>query len=284
MRVFLNLRAGLDRIGIPYRINDYSFAANNPSHLACVIGKPFLLDQMDWRNPILFGAAVHSHPSDDPQLMERLPVKKVLVPGPWMKDMCAPYWKTVEHWPVGIDTERWCASPSSQKKFDVLLYDKVRWDHDDFEVSLLAPIRAFLRQSGRTFVEIRYGSYKEEEFFGHLSQCRAMIFLCEHETQGIAYQQALSCNVPILAWDRGGAWRDPAYFPNKVIFEPVTSVPYWDDRCGMKFKEEAEFGTQWNEFWNRFCTFDFRPRDYVLETLTLEICARRYVDIAADLM
>jgi glycosyltransferase involved in cell wall biosynthesis len=73
---------------------------------------------------------------------------------------------------------------------------------------------------------MRYGYYREGDFLAVLSQCRTMIFLCEHETQGIAYQQALSCNVPILAWDRGGPWQDPAYFPDKVVFEPVTSVPY----------------------------------------------------------
>ena len=37
-----------------------------------------------------------------------------------------------------------------------------------------------------------------------------MVFLCEHENQDIAYQQALACGVPILAWDRGGYWQDIA--------------------------------------------------------------------------
>ena len=35
-----------------------------------------------------------------------------------------------------------------------------------------------------------------------------MIFLVEHETQGIAYQEAMACDVPILAWDQGN-WLDP---------------------------------------------------------------------------
>ncbi|MEQ1895767.1 MAG: hypothetical protein ABL971_00105 [Vicinamibacterales bacterium] len=64
-----------------------------------------------------------------------------------------------------------------------------------------------------------------------------MIFLCEHETQGIAYQQALSSGVPLLAWDRSGNWKDPSYYPEQVRFEPVSSVPYWDERCGMKFAD-----------------------------------------------
>jgi hypothetical protein len=60
-----------------------------------------------------------------------------------------------------------------------------------------------LRKYSRSFAEIRYGFYREEEFWDLLGRSRTMIFLCASETQGIAYQQVLSCGVPILAWDRG---------------------------------------------------------------------------------
>jgi len=52
-RVFLNLCAGLDRIGVRYRVNDYGHAGRNPHELACIIGKPQVLDKMEWKNPIL---------------------------------------------------------------------------------------------------------------------------------------------------------------------------------------------------------------------------------------
>lgn len=280
-RVFLNLRTGLDRLGVPYRVNDYGYARRHPHELACIIGKPFLLDKIRWENPILFGAAVHSHPIDDPDLLRRLPVKKILIPGPWMKEMCSPYWgAALEVWPVGIDTDTWLPAQSEQKSIDVLLYDKVRWEHEGFESSLIEPIRELLRRDGRSFVEMRYGFYLEEEFLAALSRCRAMIFLCEHETQGIAYQQALSCGVPILAWDRGGPWQDPAYFPEKVVFEPVTSVPYWNEGCGRRFTTAADFPEEWREFWKQTQAGSYRPRDYILENLTLEKCAQTYVEIA----
>jgi len=282
--MFLNLRAGLDRIGIPYRVNDFRYAVENATALACIVGKPFLLDKIEWKNPILFGAAGYSHPVDDTSLLERRAVRRVLVPGPWMREMCLPYWGgAVESWPVGIDTDLWRPAEPCHKPIDVLLYDKVRWDRDDCESSLIGRIRTLLREQGRTFIEIRYGSYREDEYREALIRCRAMIFLCESETQGIAYQQALSCDVPLLAWDQGGAWRDPAYFPG-VMFEPVTSVPYWDDRCGMKFADAAEFPSQWEAFWERCLAHSFHPRDYVMETLTLEQCARRYAEIASTLM
>jgi hypothetical protein len=284
MRVFLNLCAGLDRLGIRYRVNDYQHAKANPNEIACIVGKPCVLDKIAWKNPILFGAAVYAHPLDDPQLFERLPVQKVLVPGPWMRDMCRPYWgERVEAWPVGIDTDLWRPRAPEEKLIDVLLYDKVRWQHDRYQASLIDPIRTVLAKHGRSFRQLRYGFYREEEFHAELRACRTMIFLCEHETQGIAYQQALSCGVPILAWDRGGYWQDPSYYPHKVKFEPVTSVPYWDERCGKRFWDAADFAAKWEDFWDDAEAGHFKPRDFILENLTLERCARQYVELANDL-
>jgi hypothetical protein len=282
-RVFLNLCAGLDRLRLPYRVNDYRHARKAPRELACIIGKPCVLDRIVWRNPILFGAAVYSHPIDDPDLFERLPVKQVLVPGPWYEDMYKPHWTRVQSWPVGIDTEHWTIAPPSAKTVDVLIYDKVRWEHERYEAELIAPIRAALRKAGRSVEEIRYGYYEEDDFRAALARARSMIFLCEHESQGIAYQQALSCGVPILAWDRGGPWQDPSYYPERIVYGPVSSVPYWDARCGMKFTGAADFEAAWRQFWELRPGGTFRPRDYILETLTLEHRAREYYDIAQNL-
>jgi glycosyltransferase involved in cell wall biosynthesis len=116
-----------------------------------------------------------------------------------------------------------------------------------------------------------------------VQRSKAMIFLCEHETQGIAYQQALSCGVPILAWDRGGFWQDPSYFPHRVQFQPVSSVPYWDDRCGLKFTDFSEFSTQLEIFLEKSEHQLFSPRDYILEHLTLAKCAQQYLEIWKDL-
>lgn len=278
-RVFLNLCAGLDLLGVRYRTNDYRHCLRNIDETACIIGKPHVLDKISWRNPIIFGAAVFSHPLDDLDLLRRRPVRKILVPGEWMRLMFEPsFGDSVVSWPVGIDTDRWRPSELS-KRYDFLLYDKVRWRHDEFERLLIQPIRVELGRRGLTFREIRYGFYREEDYHAALASCRAMIFLCEHETQGIAYQQALAAGVPILAWDRGGYWQDPAFYPHKVRFRPVTSVPYWDDRCGLRFVGMNDFEAQLDDFVARRETQRFLPRDYILENLTLEASAKRYLDL-----
>jgi hypothetical protein len=283
-RVFLNLCAGLDKLGISYRVNDYYYIQQHPEEVACIIGKPQVLDKIQWKNPILFGAAIFSHPCDDPNLFDRLPICKMLVPGAWMRQMCEPYYgDRVAAWPTGIATDEWTPASSKNKGIDFLLYDKVRWNHEHYERELISPIQSYLESQSFTVATIRYGSYKEEDFRSILDRCKAMIFLCEHETQGIAYQQALSCDVPILAWERGGFWQDPSYFPHKVEFAPVSSVPYWNDHCGIKFKDMSDFFSKLDEFIAEMNSNKFAPRDYILENLTLEKCAQDYVNILNNL-
>lgn len=277
-RVFLNLLEGLKELRLPHRVNDYRWAVANPSAPVGIVGKPWVLDKIAWRNPILFGASVMSHPLADPDLPKRRPLKRVLVPGEWNRDMFAASWgDLVRTWPVGIDTRRWTPN-AGEKSIDVLLYDKVRWNHDAFESSLLEPIRTHLRQTGLSFAEIRYGYYREEEFHQLLRRSHSMVFVCEHETQGIAYQQALSCDVPICAWDRGGDWQDPEYYPEHLRYGPVSSVPYWDSRCGEKFVDARDFPETFDLMWNGTQAKTYSPRNYILENLTLAKCARKYVE------
>jgi glycosyltransferase involved in cell wall biosynthesis len=278
MMIALQLMKGLDKLGIPYRYNDYIYAKNNPHELIGVIGKPQLIFQKRFKNPILFGAGVYSHPIECPDLFEAFPnIKKILVPGEWMQKMFEPYYKNnVLVWPTGIDTEKWNPEIKKPEQCDFLIYDKIRWEHEVFEDSLIKPIIQELEVLKLSYIIIKYGSYKPHELMENLAICSSAIFLCEHETQGQAYQQILATNTPILAWDRGGYWQDPYYFPNKVKYSPVSSVPYWDERCGMKFDDRQAFKTRLQEFIEFKKMGKFNPRSFVLENLSLEHCAKNY--------
>lgn len=282
MMVALELMHGLDILKVPYRFNDYQYARKHPDELIGVIGKPHLIFEKRFKNPILFGAGVFSHPVDCPNLFTSYPnVKKMLVPGPWMEVMCKPYYKDkVQAWPVGIDTEKWSDKiKADHLNVDFLIYDKIRWKPTEFQQTLIEK----LNEKGFSYRMIKYGSYKPDDLLHELQACKAVIFLCEHETQGIAYQQMLSTNTPILAWDRGSYWQDPAYFPEKVKFEPVSSVPYWDERCGSKFKSLTDFPDMLDEFVSKLENKEFNPRAFILENLTLEISAKKYIDIYKSL-
>lgn len=281
MMIALELMHGLDKLKIPYRFNDYKYAKNHPNELIGVIGKPHLIFEKKFKNPILFGAGVFSHPIDCPDLFKLYPnVKKMLVPGPWMQEMCRPFYgDKVTSWPVGIDTDIWSEDLKNKKlTTDFLIYDKIRWEHNLYERTLLSPIVTHLEAQNLTHEIIRYGKYNHQELKNKISCCKAVIFLCEHETQGQAYQQILATNTPILAWDRGGFWQDPSFYP-AIKFEPVSAVPYWDERCGFKFKTEIEFIHVLESFLEAQKAKQFSPRAFILENLTLEICAQKYVDL-----
>lgn len=278
MRVFLNLCAGLDRIGQAYRINDYRHARRHPEELCCVLGKRHVLDSHPWPNPLLIGPCIHDHPITDPELFRRRRVRRILVPGEWMRRMCEPAWGNRVHaWPVGLDTVHW-AHAATLKTLDFILYNKIRWDHANQETSLLAPIRTELRRRNASFNEIKYGAYAPDHYRNLLASARGMIFVCEHETQGIAYQEALASGVPVLAWDAQGPWTDPEYYPHRINYSPVSSVPYWDERCGIRFTGAAAFPAALDEFLSGSSTGRFNPRSYVLENLTLATCATRFVE------
>lgn len=280
-RVFLNLCAGLDQLGVPYRANDYRHMLRNPQELACVVGKPFVLDRIPEQTPILFGTSIYSHPLDDPELPRRRPIRRVLVPCPWVRDMFAEIWPgRVQVWPVGIDTDRWAPVAGAQRDIDVLIYDKIFWQRERLVRELLEPLHDELRRRGLRVHTLRYGTYRENELHDLRRRTRSMVYLSRHETQGIAAQQMLASGIPLFVWDEGGLWQDPKYAPHLVRFGPVSSMPFWDERCGTKFAGPADMVEAFDRFWRALEADAFAPRAFMLEGFTLAKRAAAYVEIA----
>jgi glycosyltransferase involved in cell wall biosynthesis len=277
-RVFLNLCLGLDRLGIPYNANNLRYARGHPEELCCILGKRQVLDTFGLPNPLMVGPCCYDHAIDAPDLASRAAVRRILVPGEWMRRMCEALWgDRVFAWPVGIDTDLWAPEQSVPKTIDFILYNKIRWDHAYRESNLLEPLRTELRRRNLTFSEVKYGSYKPDQYRALLSTARAMIFVCEHETQGIAYQEALASGVPILAWDHGGEWLDPSYHPDRVRYGPISSVPYWDSTCGEKFADVGMFSSALERFQQGLAAGTYSPRDFILTHLELKAAARAFV-------
>jgi hypothetical protein len=282
-KVVQNLLAGLQRLGMPYSLN-----ARQPSKRDCrraigFIGEREALRAWSAQNPLVVGPAVVDHPLDDPSLVDDRRIKRIVVASAWLADVFVPYWGSrVAVWPVGIDTVEWGDCSSAEKTIDVLIYDKLSFR--PLDVWLLAFVQGALREQGITSAVIRYGFYEEEDFHRALGASRAMLFLSHWEGQGIAYQEALSTNTPVLAWDRK-RW-DPGWMPyvayRKGQEVPATSVPYFDDRCGATFSGVADFQEAFAVFWSSVQRGAYRPREYVLEELTLERRSAEYVRILEE--
>lgn len=278
-KVFGNLRLGLDRIGQPYEVN-LPFRALLPSDRMAILGAGrHCLDGYAQPNPIVAGIGLMTHPSEWPSLCTDYPVVRYLQHSAWCDAVYRPFFgDRCVIWPVGIDTGRWQPAPVAAKVTDFLLYDKIHWSREARERELVVPIREALARLGCTHETLRYGDYEPGAFQSALARCRAMIFLSAHESQGIAAQEAMASGVPLLAWDPGFV-EDPNRFQWGQPVIPATSVPYFDARCGLTFRDAAEFATRLPEFLARQRAGRLAPRDYILENLTLERCARHFVEI-----
>jgi glycosyltransferase involved in cell wall biosynthesis len=282
-RWHVNLRKGLSLFGQTYDNNDWA-ALKKTAELACVIGRSDVLDYIHRDKPILFGPATFNHPCDRPAFMNEFNVRRIIVSCEWMKKMFESVWPdSCVVWAAGIDAEEWSPSRrSADRDIDVLIYNKIRWRKSELHLSLIKPIVRAIESKGLSSQLITYGSYEEDDYKALLLRSKSMIFLCEHETQGFALQQALACDVPVLAWDREEYWMDETYYPNRVTFGPVSSVPYWDERCGSKFVDWLSFERKFPEFWCKVAEGLFRPREFVRDKLDLAQRAMDYVRIVRE--
>lgn len=264
--------------GAGYKVleNDYRFARRNPEYPVGLVGYPSLLDGWNLQNPAVLGPALFDHPAQRPDLMRDPRFKTYLVTCDWMRLLFQPvYGDRCVEWFAGIDVDRWSDTREQPKDLDFLIYDKIRWGHDRLEASLIRPALRALDERGLRYEMIRYGFYDYPVYRKLLERSRAMLFLCEHETQGMAYQECLASNVPVLAWDNG-YWLDPVrpqYSPDPV---PASSVPYFSGECGERFAGIDEFPAALDRFQQRMPGYE--PRAYVMRELSFERSAARYID------
>ena len=268
------LKRALEEQGWLVRVNDYALAREHPEYPVGLVGFPAVVDGWDLPNPAILGPSLFDHPLLAPRLMEDPRFRIYLVLAQWMYDMFRPiYGDACVRWHAGTDTDQWADTSLFAKDIDFLVYDKIRWNHEARSTELLHPILDVLARRGLRTHLIRYKYHDHKTYRRLLERSRAMIFLCEHETQGLAYQEALACNVPVLAWDNG-YWLDPLWKQVSNAMIPASSVPFFSADCGDRFANLGRFEEALNRFLDRMISY--RPRKYVLENLSWQQSATIY--------
>ncbi|HEX8210911.1 MAG TPA: hypothetical protein VF584_12110 [Longimicrobium sp.] len=261
--------------GYDVRSNDYRTARKHPEHPVGLFGFSHILDGWDLPNPRVLGVGMYDHPRLAPDLMKDPRNRFYLVPSEWVRRMFEPFYgDRCGVWHAGIDLAEWPDTRPYEKTVDVLVYDKIHWDRERLEPELLHPILARLERDGLRTEVLRYGGHDRAGYRAALGRARCMIFLGEHETMGLAYQEALASNLPILAWDIG-FWQDPQRAEHDLGSVPATSVPYFSDECGDRFRGPHDFPEAFDRFWPRLASYE--PRRFIAREMTLEKSAQLYM-------
>lgn len=284
-KVTRNLCLGLDTLGISYRLCHKAETVDKNDLVGILNGPVDACRTLAKQSSCVTGVGIITLPDEWPALFEETKAVYHLQNCKWAAQLYRRlYGEKVRIWTMGVEHERFIPARNEEKRFDFLVYDKIRWPQNDAYQNLCAYCISVLEQEGFSYKYIRYGNYpggRESSYHQLLQQARAMLFLCENETQGFAYNEAMSMNVPLLAWD-SGKWWDPQRFKYGLTDVAATSVPYWDKRCGEKFSGQDNFKIALKLFSERLAENDLNPRAYVLQHLRLEQGAKRYYEIIKE--
>ncbi len=278
---FLALVAGLERLGHRVRVNDFAFALAHSDYPIGIGGYPDVISHVDLPNPIIFGPGDPGYPDAAADFAKRENVRRIIQPSDWFVDYYRPYCGDVMMCcPVGIDVDTLPDGANHPKSIDMLVYDKIRWHRETKVPAVLDRLLRALDARGLSHETVRYGEHKRDDYLAKLRVSRAMAFICEHETQGLACEEALAMNVPVFAWEEGELV-DPLQRPFAADDLIVSSVPYFDDRCGMTFRAD-DLEERLDRFVDQIGTY--RPRAYITEHLRPSDAARVYRDAYCALL
>lgn len=192
-------------------------------------------------------------------------------------DMATTLQVPIECFPFGVETDYYYPE-NVEKEYDCILYVKSR------PPELVSYTQTLLEEKGLKFKVFKYGSYNGNDYLHTLKRSKFMVVLDAHESQGFALQEAMSCNVPLVVLDIESMYDEmtngQTYTYSREKYEPyqliATSLPYWSDECGMRIVEKEELSTTIDKMYKIYDTFT--PRDYVLRTLSNEVCMKRILD------
>ena len=271
---FKHLRDGLRSLGCNVKVNDFSLAHQYPGYPVGVAGCTSALTSIELPNPRIFGPGDFGSPPQAADLASDDRYVRLIQPSEWFSSLYEPFCKDkIWTWFAGLDAQQFTDLSRTSKTYDFLVYDKFYWQDVSPIPHPLASILHTLEARGHTYTVLKYGEHRHVQFMKALKQSRSMLFLCGHETQGMAYQEALASNIPVLAWDEG-IMNDPALQPYITKDTNVSSVPYFDHRCGRKFKL-----TDFAKAHEAFCSHHafYEPREFLVETLSSQISSKAYL-------
>lgn len=162
-------------------------------------------------------------------------------------------------WPAGVDTRYWLPDPGVRRD-RVLIYEK----KNEGSVSLAQPYLEYLHGLGWNVDIFQYGSYTHDHYLERLKQACLMIGFSSSESQGIAWAEAWSTDVPTLILrNDSNVYRGRRY--------NCSTAPYLSAENGLFFSDLEDFKGK-IAYWEARRQ-EFAPRAWVLKNMADEVCA-----------
>ncbi len=270
-----SLIEGLKRIGTSFNYNPI-----DPREIAenvIVLSNPRTLrqairfKQLGRIKKLFAGPNIMVFSSDYDSLLAATEIDCVITPCEWVVNLYVKDNPTLEgrciSWPAGVDTEYWL--PDSETPRDrILIFEKQAID-------LVTPVLTYanyLRSLGRQVDILKYGSYTHVEYLEKLKRSSLMLVFSNAESQGIAWAEAWSVDVPTLIWKNDFQSKGPG---GRTY--PCSTAPYLCEENGLFFKDLEDFKLQFSYLEaNRK---QFRPREWAINNMSDAVCASKLIKL-----
>lgn len=269
--VLNSLIRGLNLLDQPYIVNPpIERLTNKIIVLSSTIGLSQVIRNKPKDAIVLAGPNLVVLPSEISELLVLDAIDRVIVNSRWTFDCYAEdlpeIMSKLTIWPAGVDIDYW-QTINSKRNGEILFYIKDKPD------TLVKESIEYVKSLNYQVNTIKYGQYQLDEFKSALSRAKLAVYFSQSESQGISLLEAWAMDVPTLVWN-------PGYLmlckdKNLKIKVTTSSAPYLTPQTGAFFKNIDEFKTIFVQSSNEF---KFAPRDWVVENMTDEICAKKIIN------
>jgi hypothetical protein len=269
-----SLIEGLQKNNISFNYNPYS--ANQLADSVIVLAgiktlqQAIRLKKKGKIKKLLAGPNIVNFSSDYDYIVASPEIDYYIVNSKWTLDLYLAECKALQGrciiWPAGVNTNYWRPDPKIDRK-SILIFEK----QNKGPVGPVSPYADYLRGLGWPVKVLQYGTFTHDQYLHMLQNSCLMLGFVIDESQGIAWAEAWSVDVPTLIWENNSN-------VSKGRSYKSSTAPFLCDQNGLFFKEFEDFKTQFN-YWVTHKE-QFSPREWTLQNMSDEICAAKLYKLA----
>ena len=269
-----SLVEGLIKIGASANYNPKSY--NQIGETVLVLsGIPALkqaiqLKRKGYIKTLLAGPNMVEFPSDYDGLISRTEVSFCVTPCEWTNALYEEITPALigrcVAWPAGVDTDYWVPDITAHRD-TILIYEKQRKG----PVGPVLPYKKWMEEQGYKVEIIKCGEYTLPVFLNALQRAQLMVGFVIDESQGLAWAEAWSADVPTLIWrNTSSSLRGRKYV--------CSTAPYLHKENGLFFDDFDHFKIVFMQWVSMKSSF--QPRQWVLANMSDEVCAKMLCQLA----
>lgn len=181
----------------------------------------------------------------------------------------------IKIWPAGVDVKYWKPKNNYKHEKNVLVYKKKNAFFQESLEEIAINVETILKKYGWNPLIITYGDYNHKIFRDALEKSQFAVFLCRHESQGLASLESWAMNVPTVPLNIKTQKTDDR------IYNVSSSCPYLTEQTGIDWEHLEQFEQIIKNIESMLP--NFTPRQWVLEHMTDEISAKILLNIVEQL-